>query len=121
MYYSTSAVLARELPNRGGDPKIPATANLLRLFLTASRARPLARSGSVVSGKGPSSPDPRTLERVTCYSEEGSRPAFMSPILSPERSLLPQGELTAINGNPTQPGVGALPGQERPLPPRTRN
>ena len=45
----------------------------------------------------------------------------MSAILSPTRSLLPQGELTAINGNPTQPGVGAVPGQERPLPPRTRD
>jgi len=45
----------------------------------------------------------------------------MSAILSPKRSLLPQGELTAINGNPTQPGAGALPGHEQPLPPRTRD
>ncbi len=43
----------------------------------------------------------------------------MSAILSPKRSPLPQGELTAINGNPTQPGAGALPGHEQPLPPRT--
>ena len=33
--------------------------------------------------------------------------------------FLPQGELTAINGNPTQPGAGALPGHEQPPPPRT--
>ncbi len=45
----------------------------------------------------------------------------MLAILSPKRSLLPQGELTAINGNPTQPGAGALPGHEQPLPPRTRD
>ena len=55
-------------------------------------------------------------------SDEGSRPTFMSAILSPKRSLLPRGELfPAVNGNPTQPGVGALPGHAQPPPPRTRD
>jgi hypothetical protein len=43
-------------------------------------------------------------------------------IRSADPVRLPRGSLfSAVDGNPTQPGAGALPGHEQPLPPRTRD